>query len=655
MMRSFASSVLGPRVPACSAVLVAVLRLSPVRAEPVSDGIESSEASEAPQPLEAVVVTGSRTDRPLPVATLVISEREVAESGARSLAELLEERAGVYISRSALGAGAELQGLPPDYALILVDGVRVPGRVGGVIDLERYPIDVIERIEIVRGPSSALYGSDAIAGVINIITRPARRRLELGGRASLGPREKLDASAYTGTRQRHWSARLSAGHHSSAGFDLDTTDLATTASASEQWNVAQRSNWVTSEHFRLESGSEYVRRVRRGVDQSAAGAVFDRENLTHDASLWLRPEWALGAGSQFRVVAGYGFFRDDFRLDQRESDALDSKQNTREHLGQLGAQMDLALGESHIMTAGIDGSYESLTTERLGGRRAERERVALFVQDEWALLGAPLLVLLPSARLDVDSQFGLYPTPRLALRCDPARDVTLRATIGWGYKAPDFRELYLLFENPSAGYLVEGSTDLEPERSRSVNAGVEYRPHRSVWLSLQGFYNLIDDRIDTALSAPNEVGPQRFRYQNVDSATTRGSNAAISVTPLSGLRVELGYDFTDGRDGDGQLLSGVARHRATALVRYRASALGFETLWRGSFVGERPFYDDADGDGAEARRTAKGYASVDLRVAQRIATGWTSFMLAENVLDAGDPEFLPLAPRSFSGGIELEY
>jgi len=272
----------------------------------------------------------------------------------------------------------------------------------------------------------------------------------------------------------------------------------------------------------------------------------------------------------------------------------------------VSGQLDLALGESHLLTSGVETSYESLATERLAGRRGQRERVALFVQDEWSLSDAPLFVLLPSARVDVDSQFGTYPTPRLALRFDPASDVTLRATYGWGYKAPDFRELYLLFENPSAGYLVEGNTALEPERSRSVSAGVEYRPHRSEWVSLQGFYNELDDRIDTWLAPPDGVGPQRFRYENVDSATTRGASAAVSAIVVSGLRIDLGYDLTVGRDGDGRPLSGVAKHRATASLRYRARELGFETLWRGSFVGDRPFYQDVDGDGAEERleRTA---------------------------------------------------
>lgn len=82
---------------------------------------------------------------------------------------------------------------------------------------------------------------------------------------------------------------------------------------------------------------------------------------------------------------------------------------------------------------------------------------------------------------------------------------------------------------------------------------------------------------------------------------------------------------------------------------------GFETSWRGSFVGTRPFYQDRDGDGADDRRNAYGYASIDVRVAQHIGYGFRSFFQGENLLDAGDAEFLALAPRTFSGGLEYQY
>ena len=605
----------------------------------------------------AVVVTGSRTERPLgeaPVATEVITPEEIKESGARDVAELLEDRPGIQLNRSFAGAGPELQGLPPDYTLILVDGMRVPGRVNGVVDLSRFATENVDRIEIVRGASSSLYGADAIGGVINIITRSAQRLYELSGEAGLGPQGRLDLSGSAGMTRKSWSVRINGGRHASDGYDLDPSDLATTQPAFQQYDVAQRSEFTLYERFRLITSADYTNRARQGIDQSGVGATFDRTNLTQTASAWLRPEWELSSSTKWQLRAGYSLFRDEFELDQRGSNELDESQDTRENLGQLGTQLDTLLG-GHLLSVGAEGSLEKLETERLS-EAGDRRRLAFYVQDEWTLLEAPLLVVMPSARLDLDSQFGTYPTPRVAVRFDPASPVTLRASYGWGFKAPDFRELYLLFENPSAGYLVEGNTDLDPERSRNLNASVEYHPTRSFTLSVQGFYNLLDDRIDTVLAPAVDTGPQRFQYENVNSALTRGINASLSVSPMPGLRLDLGYDFTDARSRDDERrLSGQPYHRATASLRYRVPSIGFETLWRAAFVGERPFYQDLDGDGAEEQRDAYAYASVDWRVAQRLGYGFGSFFMAQNLLDAGDPEFTPLPPRSFFGGVQYDY
>jgi outer membrane receptor for ferrienterochelin and colicins len=644
---------------ALAIVCATALASTPAGAQQASGAPEAEAGTEDVHRVEAVVVTGSRTERSLgeaPVATEVIDRDEIEESGARDLGELLEDRPGVYLQRGVTGAAPELEGLPADYTLILVNGVRVPGRVNGVIDLSRFATENIERIEIVRGAGSALYGSDAIAGVINILTRAASRPLELSGSASVGAFGRSDLSGGAGSKGKLGSVRVSAGRHASDGFDLDTSDLATTQAASRQYDVAQRSSLNVARGLRLDSDSEYVRRSRQGIDLSAAGAVFDRSSLTQTLSLGLRPELDFGSGTRLHLRSSYGLFQDEFGLDQRGSDALDEHQNTREHLAQLGGQLDTLQG-SHLLSAGAEGSYESLETARLATGRDHRERLGLYAQDEWTLLEEPLLVLLPGARVDLDSQFGSAPTPRLALRFDPLREVTLRASYGWGFKAPDFRELYLYFENPGAGYLVQGNPDLKPERSRNIGASVELRPHRSLWFSLQGFYNLLDDRIDTALTPSADMGPQRFQYRNVNSAVTRGFTATLSVSPMAGLRLELSYDLTDARArGDGaRKLSGVPAQRATASLRYRAPEIGFETSWRGSFVGTRPFYQDTDGDGIDERRDAYGYASIDVRVAQRLGYGFRSFFQGENLLDAGDAEFLALAPRSFSGGLEYEY
>jgi outer membrane receptor for ferrienterochelin and colicins len=628
---------------------------APEPAEPVE-----ADTGDDVHSVDAIVVTGSRTERPLgetPVATELITRAEIEASGAQNLGDLLEEHPGIYIDRSFAGAAPQLQGLPADYTLILIDGVRQPGRIDGAIDLDRFSIEDIERVEIVRGASSALYGSDAMAGVINIITRKAKKPFELGGQGSYGAYETLDLSASVGVRQKYWSTRMSGGVHSRDSFDLDPSDVATSQSASTQYNIANQSTFSPTRQLTLTATGDYRHQDRQAVDVGAAGgAVFDRENLTETGSVLLRPEWKFDGGSRLELRSSFAIFRDQFLLDQREASDLDQLQDTRERLAQLGAQFDTLLGESHLLTTGVEGWYESLETARLAGGTGTRTRGAVYVQDEWTLLGSPVLVLLPGARLDVDSQFGAYATPRLAARFDPVSQVTLRASYGWGFKAPDFRELYLLFENPSVGYLVEGNTDLKPEKSRNYNLGAEYRPHRTVWLSVQGFYNEISDRIGTNLAPADDVGPQRFVYQNVDSADSLGVESNVRFSPLEGLRFDLGYAWTRTRnEADGQPLSGQPLNRATASVRYAWAAIGFETLWRAAFVGTRPFYQDVNGDGTAERQDASGYASVDARVAQRVGFGLKTFLLAENLLNAGDPTFLPIAPRTFSGGVQLDY
>lgn len=610
--------------------------------------------------LDAIVVTGSRTERPLgeaPVATQVITRAEIADSGAQSLGELLEEQPGIYLDRSFAGAAPQLQGLPADYTLLLIDGVRQPGRLNGVIDLDRFSIEDIERVEIVRGASSALYGSDALAGVINIITRRARKPFEVDGQGSFGAYRTIDVSAGVGLRRSSWSTRLSGGAHSRDAFDLDPSDPATSQSASTQYNIASQSTFSPARGLEIDVTGDYRHQDRQAVDVGAAGgAIFDRDNLTETGSVSVRPEWRFGDGSRIELRTSVAVFRDQFLLDQRGASDLDELQDTREQLAQIGAQYDTLLGAEHLVSVGTEGWYESLRSERLAGGRGQRTRAALYVQDEWTLSAAPLLSVLPGARLDADSQFGAYATPRLAVRFDPAAQLTLRASYGWGYKAPDFRELYLLFENPSVGYLVEGNTALEPERSRSLGASAEYRPHRAVWISVQAFYNRISDRIGTNLAPADDVGPRRFRYENIDSATSFGADTSLRLDPMRGLRLDLGYSWTRTRnEADGQPLSGQPLHRATASVRYSEPRLGFTASCRAALVGSRPFFQDGDGDDVAERRDASGYASVDARVAQRVGLGLSTFVLAENLLDAGDAQFLPIPPRTLSGGVTLDY
>ena len=207
---------------------------------------------------EVMIITDTRSEHRLSDATVsteVITREEIAASGARDAGELLSTAAGIDVGGSFRGAAAELRGLDPRYVLVLVDGQRVAGRSDGAVDLSRFLAADIEQVEIVKGPASALYGADAIGGVINIRTRkpdrPVAVSLDLrGGTRALSSAtegtdvpmdgmfpamdsglDQSDAEAALSLNRDRLSSRTTAGVRASSAYDLDPSDLDTSASA----------------------------------------------------------------------------------------------------------------------------------------------------------------------------------------------------------------------------------------------------------------------------------------------------------------------------------------------------------------------------------------------------------------------------------------
>lgn len=605
--------------------------------------------------VEEVVVTGSRTERPLseaPVATTVVTNEEIEASGAETAADLLEEQPAVNLNQDFAGAGVGLSGLSADYTLVLVDGQRIPGRINGTNDLTRIPLEDVERVEIVRGSGSALYGSDAIGGVVNIITRRTKRPLEASARALYGRFNTLDTSARTGVRKGPLSARLSGGFHRADEYDLDKTNIATNGNTFDQFNLGALTGYALDEQATVSLTGDYFLRDQFGIDESATGAVFDRANRTETFNARLSPEIDLQKPNKLRLWLGYSFFRDQFDLDQRNASALDQFQDTREQLGQLGAQFDWLFGETHLLSIGAESETEKLSTERIATGIATRQRGAVYAQDEWSI--AESVVLVPGARLDADTQFGGHLTPRIAFRLDPQKNVVLRGSYGLGFRAPNFRELYLRFQNPGVGYEVTGNPDLSPETSRSANLSVEVQPQKWLWLSLGAYRIDLENMILTEPVDTKSI-PQRHQYQNVASAHTQGVDVVARVQPLSGLRLDASYSLLDARDEQlDRRLEGRPVHRATFAASWVFPTRS-EVSVRSAVQGPRPFYRDRDGDGELERIDAKAFATLDLHLSQGLGEHVKLLVLAENLLDAGEPEFLPIKPFTIAGGIEASY
>lgn len=653
----------------------AALEGTPTRPLAADAGAPEAGAPDAGAPEEdtrrtTTVVTGTRTPAKLEdavVPTEVITRSQIESLGVRDLGQLLGQQPGVEVFYTFRGAGIRLQGLDPEYVLILIDGERVTGRVGNTLDLSRFSLRDVERVEIVKGPAAALYGADAIGGVINLITRRVARPLEgalrfqLGNSFRGGQGDEYDLRAHGGAKKGPFELRLGGGLRGVRGFDLDPSDPATNGPGYFRFDGDLFGAWTPSPKFELRARTGYLRRDGEAVDLAPTGAVFDRRSRTEQFEVSAAMTWRPFDTTRLEGRFRFGLFRDQLQQDQRGATYLDTYSQNVDRLYEGSVQLDQALGSHHVSLGGEILS-EALLSSRLTGGKASRLRGSGFIQDEWTpphtVVGALKVKVLPGFRFDYDSQFGAAASPRLALKVDPVPQVAVRAAWGMGFRPPNFQELYLDFENSSVGYVVRGNPELTAETSQGINLSVDWKLPLEGWiLSVSGFRTWIRNLINVDTSAPiDPENPALFTYANVARAYTQGLEASLRARLSAGAYLDLGYTLLDARDeGTGRYLEARAAHRWNAAITARYRPAGFEGTLRANLVSSRPFYEDPEGDGELATVWADPYCTLDLQLNYRFRSIFMIFVGVNNLIGAGHARYLPIPPRHFYLGGQVQY
>lgn len=602
---------------------------------------------------EVVVVTATRSPSALgkaPVAVEVVTREELEATGAESLAEVLEEQPGLMIEDTLLGTAIRMQGMNPEHTLILVDGQRVLGRKDGVIDLSRFALDNIERIEIVKGPNSSLYGSDAMGGVVHIVTREPEQQLSAGLHMRGGTLGRVDITGDVSVGDALATHRVTAGYHQSDPWDLDPTDEATTSSGYHQTDVSYALSVKPDDDARMTLNASYMQRRMAGVDQTITGATLDTRQTIEDARAAAGGWWTPHANTKLSWRLSGSAYRAQQLSDQRGAIAGDNVTDEREHLGEASVQLDQVIG-SNTLTVGMDGLHQDITSTRLSDGKGGRQRWAVFAQDVWGIgddEGVHGMVS-PGFRLDVDSQFGIAPAPRLATALFFG-DFTVRASYGTGFRAPGFRELYLDFENPGAGYVIAGAADLAPERSRNLNASVSYAT-KPFDMSLQVYRNDIQDLITIVTVDQPDGADLLFTYANVAEALTQGIDAQVRWRP-DPFMLELGYALTDARDKRlNRRIEGRVPHRLTGSTSVEMVDR-LTVRAQAGYSSKRPYYVDENGDGAVETLWLPDRLTVDGRVSWKDGP-LEVFGGVDNLFDVGQHTLAPTVPRFLYAGFTV--
>ena len=541
--------------------------------------------------LGQVTVTASGHAQQLenaPASISVITREQIEQRYYQDATDALRDIPGVIITGGGSGDRGNdivIRGMPAQYTLILVDGKPVSTREtrpNGSAGFEQDwlpPLQAIERIEVVRGPMSTLYGSDAIGGVINVITRKVAE--EWGGAV------QLDTVIQDDSR----SGDIQQGNFSLSGPLLaDTLGLQVYGRASSRQedrfvdgfeeknlkNLNARLSFTPTDNqdFTLEAGR--TKQDRRSLIGYSAPATGCRGGCTDSDNEFTREVLALSHTGR------WDFGTTDSYVQREEAENL-----TREmKVTNTSAKTALVapLGD-HLLTVGANFEKEELsdeTSNQISDRtEVDASKWALFAEDEWMLPGN--VSVTGGVRLDDDENYGSHVSPRLYGVWGMAPRWTLKGGVSTGFRSPSLREITPDWGQVSRGGDVYGNPDLEPETSVNKELGLYFNAGRDLQANVTVFHNDFKDKI-TRIACPPSVcpgGPNQFgsdpTYRvNVDEAVTRGVEAAVSTTLARTLDLTLSYTYTDSEQKSGEYkgepLNQVPKHLASLQADWRATS-----------------------------------------------------------------------------------
>ena len=652
--------------------LVPAAALTAGRAARAAEPPVASEARE--EPVE-VVVTGTRTRERgarAPVRTEVVTREEARRRGATSVAEALASQPGVEVNPGAHGASGapsaiRMQGLDRERVLVLEDGEPVIGDTGGAVDLATIPVEDVERIELVTGPVSTLYGSSAIGGVINVVTGPPARE-GASGRARLELRSRPAAlAAVNGAlRDGPWWLGLDGSVLHAGAVEADGAPARTALPAVTRTLIGVRGGAPLGEAASLTARVRWIRDDALGFEtQIVRGLgpfVVDLPDRADRVAVRVAERFVLGDQHEVEIAAaGQGWWNDAGK--DRRGTTVDERRQ-REHTQRaLEVTSTLFAGEAATPTLGVRLEAERFTQELTRDvATPEGTRVERLVEVEPTTLASAAaygqlrvepvegLVLLPGVRAEAYSRYEGAVAPRLAVAWSPAPSLVLRASGGRGYRTPSAKEFGFVFDHSFYGYRVEGNRDLVPESSWGVTTDVAWTPVPAMRLRAAAFSNWIDQLIDLRFDRRDPSGVDAYAYVNVGAARTWGASADAFFRIGEHLRSEVAYAWLGTRDeATARPLPG----RPTHVVTTGGTALlpGDVELTARYRVHSRAYLDD--------RTATPGYSTLDVRLGRAIAWGLGAYLGVVNALDATrDPTRIadqrPIEGRTFYVGVTAD-
>lgn len=575
--------------------------------------------------LNEVTVTATRTPKLLkdaPVITRVITSGDIQKLNAVTVQDLLEtELPGMEFTRQMDGQIAvNMQGMSGKYILFLIDGERMAGETLNNVDYNRLNADNIERIEIVKGAASALYGSSAIGGVVNIITKEPSKPLEIKASGYYGSNNEQRYGGTIGTKQKNISSLTSVMYKNMDHYML--------------FNSAHTDSAI------IYGGKDL------SIDEKLAWKLNDKITLTGKGGFYTR----LADNANDKKTDRYRDFNGSVRMNYLLSEKQDltvsyllDRYNKYDHYSQLGsdtlnyrntqhtarAQYNYSFTPGNTLIGGAEFFRDELMSYQFGGNTHSTNDYILYAQHDYNVTERFNLVY--GARMDYYNSFGAHVSPNVSLMYK-LKPLTFRGSYSRGFRAPSLKEMWTEWDMGGMGmFIIAGDPDLKPEISDNLSVSAEYSRDR-VNFSVVGYYNNIKDKITTIFSAARDTS----YYRNIDKSKLAGLDANLAVKCPYGFTVKAAYAYVhENMKQNGYNVSSTRPHSATLGINYEYSRKNYElnVALNGRFLGKLDTYE-ANSTGDEFTPVHyDGYQNWKITVSQRLFRAYLLQATVDNIFN----------------------
>lgn len=569
----------------------------------------------SPLKLNEVVVTGTGTINKLknsPVAIDVISQRELQNTNIPTFENaMIALNPSMSFTPNAMGSYMQLNGLSNRYILVLVDGKKLGGDVGGNVDLNRIDMGNIKRIEVLKGAASSLYGSDAIAGVINIITNKPKDLVNFSTETRLSEYGQFTQNANLYLNVGAFSSSTSFQRNQADGWQLNEKEIINDKEVDTDKQAMLR---FYSDVFSQRFGYKATKEMSMYVEGSLFDKKFKRPVSAYGFDMKY-VDYSFGAGAKY-LLKNNGLISLDWNTDRFEyfkaylKETKDKNGVTfmpgdeefvrRQKYNNINLKGTFNAGKFNKVTVGSEYKVDNLyaPADSIGGSR-NVYTLAFYAQDEINLFGK--LNIVPGVRYIYNETFKNRVTPKVSAMYT-LHDFNFRVSYATGFKTPELKQLFMKTEVTSKGKttLSVGNKDLKPESSNYYSVNAEYIKD-FLSLAVTGYVNNLKNKIDTyeIELTPEEIAEgynKKSSYHNIGRSRIQGVDFTFNSYLGYNLTLGGGYSYVNAKDLDtGKRLQRISRHTGNVNLNWFKDFGLFKSNFNiNGRLQSRRYYDDGD-------------------------------------------------------------